>query len=472
MPMGCLWRLQDHCPVGTPRWGWVAVQLGLFFLASSALLGGILLVVGLVGATWRKGFAAYWSDGLNRVLVVVTGLLLAAATQAVSGELAWWGLFNWLPLFWGFWGWQTYVDTLEARRRCSGWLVAGTVPVLVTGLGQMVLGWQGPWAMAGDLVIWHMDPGGNPSGRLSGLFDYATITAAWLTLTWPLLLACVLQPPWRWRQRGVALVLVALHGLCMWLTASRNAWAAAVLAVPLVLGPGAWLWLLPLLLLALLPVALAVLPGVPAGLQEWARAAVPDSLWQRLTDHGFDRPPATTRLSQWSVAGRLVLERPWLGWGAAAFGTLYVLHSGFFHGHPHNLPLDLGLSFGVPVAVLLLAVPLWVVVTAVRRGMATAPMADRGWLAAFLLLASIHATDLPYYDSRINMAGWFLLAGLRAYGLATPQDGVIGLQSSTKTPDGVVKYERPFASKASRRFPPVPWRRVPVLCGVRRRRRP
>ena len=439
MPTGFPRRLQDHCPVGVPRWGWVAVQLGLFFLASSALLGGVLLAVGLVVATWCKGFAAYWSDGLNRVLLVVAGLLLAAATQAVSGSLAWWGLFNWLPLFWGFWGWQAYLNTPEARRRCSGWLVAGTVPVLVTGLGQMVLGWQGPWSMAGDLVIWHMDGGGNPAGRLSGLFDYATVTAAWLALTWPLLLACLLRPPWGWRQRGPVLVLVVLHGLCLWLTASRNAWATAVLALPLLLGPGTWAWLLPLLLLALLPVALAVLPGVPAGLQELARAAVPDSLWERLTDQGVDRPVATTRLSQWSAASQLVVERPWLGWGAAAFGTLYFLRSGFFHGHPHNLPLELGLSFGAPVALLLLAVPLWVVVTAMHRGMATAPIADRGWLAAFLLLASIHATDLPYYDARINMAGWFLLAGLRAYGLAASQRGLTGLQISSKTPDGVAR---------------------------------
>ena len=438
MLMGVLSRLQDHCPVGVPRWGWVVVQLGLFLLASSALLGGVLLAGGLAAATWRKGFAAYWRDGLNRTLLVAAGLLLAAATQGASGELAWWGLFNWLPFFWGFWGWQAYLETPAARRRCSGWLVAGTVPVVITGLGQMVLGWQGPWSMAGGLVIWHMDPGGNPDGRLSGLFDYATITAAWLALTWPLLLACLLRTPWGWR-RAAALVLPVAHGLCLWLTASRNAWGTAVLAVPLVLGPGAWVWLLPLLLLALLPTALAVLPGVPAGLQDLARAAVPDSLWQRLTDQAFDRPVATTRLSQWSAASQLVLERPWLGWGAAAFGTLYFLHSGFFHGHPHNLPLDLSLSFGVPVALLLLAVPIWVVVIAVRHGMAAASIADRGWLAAFLLLASIHATDLPYYDARVNMAGWFLLAGLRAYGLAAAQGRLTGLQISSKTPDGVAR---------------------------------
>jgi len=26
----------------------------------------------------------------------------------------------------------------------------------------------------------------------------------------------------------------------------------------------------------------------------------------------------------------------------------------------------------------------------------------------------LHATDLPFYDGRLNVAGWLLLAGLRA----------------------------------------------------------
>jgi len=29
------------------------------------------------------------------------------------------------------------------------------------------------------------------------------------------------------------------------------------------------------------------------------------------------------------------------------------------------------------------------------------------------MLAVLHASDIPMYDSRINIAGWVLLAGLR-----------------------------------------------------------
>ncbi|WP_025781171.1 O-antigen ligase family protein [Candidatus Synechococcus spongiarum] len=426
MLTACLSRLQDHCPADAPHWGWVVVQLGLFFLASSVLLGGVLLVVGLVVATWRKGFAAYCKDRMNRLLLLVAGLILVGATQAVSGGFAWLGLF-WLPFFWGFWGWQAYLETPAARRRCSGWLVAGTVPVLITGVGQMTLGWQGPWSMAGDLVIWQMDAGGNPAGRLSGIFGHANITAAWLALTWPLVLAHLLEPPLRWWKQSALLILAVLQGLCLWLTASRNGWGSLILAVPLVLaGPRSWALLLPVTLLGLIPVVLAILPVDLLGVQELARLVVPDALWQRFAAESFQgRAPGDTRLEMWGFSNQLILERPWLGWGAAAFGMLYPYFD-LGNGHVHNLPLDLAVSFGLPAALLLLAVPIHVLVTAVRHGMATASITDRGWLVAFLSLAGIHATDLPYYDVNINVAGWFLLAGLRAYGLAAPQRRLTG----------------------------------------------
>ena len=71
-------------------------------------------------------------------------------------------------------------------------LVAGTAPVILTGLGQLWWGWRGPFQALGGLIIWHLHPGGNPEGRLAGLFDYANIAGAWMALVWPLLLAALL----------------------------------------------------------------------------------------------------------------------------------------------------------------------------------------------------------------------------------------------------------------------------------------
>ena len=30
-----------------------------------------------------------------------------------------------------------------------------------------------------------------------------------------------------------------------------------------------------------------------------------------------------------------------------------------------------------------------------------------------MLLVSLHSVDMPFFDSRLNIAGWVLLAGLR-----------------------------------------------------------
>jgi O-antigen ligase len=187
-----------------------------------------------------------------------------------------------------------------------------------------------------------------------------------------------------------------------------------VLVVPLVLGPPSWPWLIPLLVLALLPVLLSVLPGVPLLLQDPARTLVPEPLWARLSDSQYagERVLASTRISQWNVALQLIGERPWLGWGAAAFSVIYPLRTGKWHGHAHNLPLELAISHGLPVAVLVVGLVLSLLVISLRRG--CSGLFDRAWWTAMFVLVLLHGTDLPFFDSRLNIAGWILLAGLRA----------------------------------------------------------
>ncbi len=387
----------------------------MVLLASSAFLAGLALLLALIlGSRGRRPPLA---DRANGVLLGAAGLMVLGCFGATSGGLAWLGLANWLPFFWGFWGFQPYLSTPAARRRVALALVAGTVPVILTGLGQLWWGWSGPFQLLGGLIIWHIKAGGNPSGRLAGLFDYANIAGAWLALAWPLTLAALLEAGRGRGRRGVVLVIAASLVAAVFLTDSRNAWGALLLAVPLVAGPASWVWLLPLLLVVVAVIGLATLPWVPAALQEPARVLVPHAIWARLIDldYGNQRPLAITRLAQWQVALGLIAERPWLGWGAAAFSVIYPLRTGHWHGHPHNLPIDLAVSHGVPAAVLVVGLVLWLLIRAARLGMAGGSLFDRAWWAAALVLVALHATDIPFYDSRINVAGWVLLAGLRCY---------------------------------------------------------
>ena len=412
-------RLLAHRPSAASPLGWRCFQLGLALLASSALLGGLLLFVALLLGSRRR--TPPLADRANAVLLAAALLMLCGCLRAESGWLAWVGLGNWLPFFWAFWGYQPYLATAAARRRAGLALLAGTIPVIITGLGQLWWGWSGPIQQLGGLLIWHLHPGGNPPGRLSGLFDYANITGSWLALTWPFALAALMQKPLRPTLRGIALLIAASLAAALFLTDSRNAWGALVMALPLVVGPATWPWLLPLLLLLVTLISLASLSGIPGLLQTPARALVPEAIWGRLSDLQFagQRPLAITRLAQWQVAVGLIAERPWLGWGAAAFSLIYPRRTGHWHGHPHNLPIDLALSHGLPVAALVVGLVLWLLIGTARRGMVRGPVFERAWWASALVLACLHTTDIPFYDSRINVAGWVLLAGLRCCLLET-----------------------------------------------------
>ena len=300
-------------------------------------------------------------------------------------------------------------------------LIFGSIPILISGFGQYLFNWYGPLELFNGLIIWFVSPGGEPLGRLSGLFDYANITAAWLAGVWPLCLASVLHPFIFGRNRAIPFILLIAFVSAMILTDSRNAWGAIFLGLPLVFGSASWSWLIPLMLICFLPVIIAVLPVFDFGIQQFARSIVPESIWMRLNDMQFvdTRPFEATRIGQWKIAFNLIFEKPWFGWGAAAFSILYPLRTGLSHGHSHNLPLELAISHGLLVSLLinifvfsLLSISYFHRIYNYSNTQKNI-IVDRAWWTSTLILICFHATDIPLFDSRINILGWILLIGLR-----------------------------------------------------------
>ena len=114
-------------------------RIGLFLLPSSALLGGLCLLAASFRGSQGRAQPIWWDRSCQPLLLAAV-LMMIGALQAQTGALAWAGLGNWLPLIWAFWALQPYVLTEQQRRDAAWMLVAGTLPVLITGFGQMLFG--------------------------------------------------------------------------------------------------------------------------------------------------------------------------------------------------------------------------------------------------------------------------------------------------------------------------------------------
>ena len=424
-------KIIDHInkfrPLESNPIGWNCFQLGLFLLPSTVLLSGLFFLVALVLGSKNRQFS-YLKDLWNFPLLIASSLMIIGCFTAYSEWLSWVGLANWLPLFWAFWAFQPYLTNSHSRRFSGLVLLAGTVPVVLTGFGQLLLGWTGPWDALGGLIIWHVVPGGQPFGRLSGLFDYANIAGAWLAIIWPFSLAALIHSFAERRNKSasffIVLAIAIAIAIAILLTDSRNAWGAFLLAIPFLYGTSTWIWLLPLFAFLVTPIFISSFPGVPLSIQEFFRFFVPQSIWERLSDIRFDRAIEATRLNQWKLAILFILEKPFLGWGAAAFSIIYTEKTGLWHGHAHNLPLELAVAHGLPASLLIIGMALKLLYESMMRGVISKKarlddklgtiLFDRAWWTATLIIIFLHAFDIPLFDSRINILSWVLLAGLRA----------------------------------------------------------
>ena len=178
----------------------IVFYIGLFLLPSALSISIIFLLISLVISTiklkknylddpWNIPFA------LSGFFLILSSLVNTFFNSHLSNynlnpSLIWVGLGNWLPFFWCFWGFQSYVDSPEKRRICGLILIAGSFPVIISGLGQSFFNWDGPFQTLFGLITWYQRPIDNIFG-LTGLFNNPNYAGSWLNSIWPFCIASV-----------------------------------------------------------------------------------------------------------------------------------------------------------------------------------------------------------------------------------------------------------------------------------------
>ena len=398
--------------------------IAIFFLPSAFLISAILLLINLFISFLRnaKGFI---KDKWNYPFLIGSLLMIISCflnsyndlnfVINLNGNLSWIGLFNWIPMFLLFWGLQPYLDSEKKRYYTALYLIIGTFPVFITAFGQYWFGWTGNDGAAlfniGGLIIWSQRPLAEGEG-MSGLFNNPNYLGSWMNIILPFCLELFLNKKRNIKKKIILAIFSSLSIVVLIFTKSRNAILGFLINIILLCSKSLTLYLAPFAFLSFLFIGLNVLQFIPTN----------------FFDGIFN---INIRFEIWGNAIKFLFEKPLFGWGPSVFSKLYEIDyfsnnwpyiDGSWYSHAHNAFIDLSLNYGLITATLITSTIMYLLFKVLKENMILEKskikisfnsFVDKAWFISAIVFITTQLFDFYYYDGRISIIFWILLAGLR-----------------------------------------------------------
>lgn len=390
-------------------------------------------LIGVIGLLWGKFRQSALDRSTNRLLLVITGLMLLSCLFAADRGEALLQLNNFLPYMLLFTVLPYLLDRTEALAGLAMDVVIATIPINLVAAVEYVL--RSPeiprWLRRTQLSRWFRS---RPHAeRAMVMFGHPNALASYLVLVLGLGLGLILYQanrnvkPKRWQKLGlyvgvgsclvgifasgsrngilVAISQLVVFGLLANPVKANLAKANLAKANPAKANPAnqlnRWIWGL----------GAIGLTGLIAGV---VRLGVGG---RSLLEIDWANDP---RVGVWRFGLNLLVQRPILGWGLGNFKLQYppgLIPEYEYIAHPHNFWLLLAVEAGIPVMILFTVLVGRIYYGAIQQLFNPAlPAADRSLTLAYVLAfwgcITFALFDVAFYDARINVMNWFLLAGL------------------------------------------------------------
>ena len=320
----------------------------------------------------------------------------------------WSDLFNWIPLFFCFWGFQSYLKTDKDKKLVANVLLISTVPVIASCIAQMWIGWYGPFTTLNGLIVWFQR---EPSySSATGLFNNPNYAGLWLASMWPLAAFNLSQ-----RKNIFLIIYLCLITYFSILTNSRNAVLGIIFSIPLIFGIKIFI-ILTFLILTLLITLFGVSNIFELDLEIYQNF-IPYRLIQKITNFDFLINKETIRIDIFRKAINYIKLRPLLGWGATLFPIIYLSSVGQRDiQHTHNISLELAFNYGLPVSLLLTTLISLILIKSFKliffeKEFKTA--INKSWFSSTIVIIIYNITDVTYYDGKFSLLIWIFLGGLK-----------------------------------------------------------
>ncbi len=403
--------MEEHLWTGfNKKYSFFIFYLGVLLLPSAFGLATILLLLSsIIGFKNNKKFF----QDKNNIAFCISSIfmIISCIVQSFNYEssgltnwetyLSWIGLTNWIPLYIFSWGFQPYLRKNEHRKRFAIALLAGTFPVLITGIGQVFFDWHGPYNILNGFIIWYSRSSEN--NVLTGLFNNANYAGAWLVIVLPISFAFLVKKE-NSLKRFISFIFIVLIITCIILTNSRSAWIGLLLGSILFFGSKSLKWIIPII------ISLVILILFSANNDQLQ--LIPKEALDEFTNFQY-----LDRFKIWSQSIRIISSNPIFGSGAASFSEIYKNNTGLDVFHSHNLIFELAVSYGLPATLFTIIPVILIIKPFIKKLLFTSNSSDllieRSLLISLIIILSMHMVDIQYFDGRISIAIWLLIAALR-----------------------------------------------------------
>jgi O-antigen ligase len=378
-------------------------------------------LVGVIGLLWVKFRHSALDQTTRNLLVGITGLLLLSCLFAADSGEAFLQLANFLPYILLFSVLPYILKGTEPLQQLALSVVIATIPINALAILEYALRHPGlpRWLKRTALSRWYR---ARPHAeRAMVMFGHPNALAGYLVLVLGLGLGLILYYSLRNRLDAPAsllarlqihpkTLLILLHVgtfsclLGIFASGSRNGLIVAV----------SQLLVFSLFTKASRAILLAGLAGLAALV---TGAAVLGIGGRSLSVVDWANDP---RVGVWQFGLDLLRQRPWLGWGLGNFKLQYppgLVPEYDYIAHPHNFWLLLAVEAGIPVLLLFTGLVGRICYRSMRQLLAESfKFPNQAILLAYLLsfwgCLAFALFDVSFYDARINVTNWVVLAGL------------------------------------------------------------
>ena len=407
--------------------GFLTLNIGIFFLFSAPAVASFFLIVSLFLSIFLFEKNPL-KDKINLIFLLISFLMILSCYffKFNSQEFLidykskyytppFISLINWIPLFFCYFGFQNYLKTKKDRFICSMSLIFGSIPILISGFGQYLFGWYGPLEFLNGLIIWYQREITIGMKGMTGLFNNANYTACALATICPIFYATFFKNKNLIFKKIISLFFIFLVIIGILFTSSRNGLLALLLGTFIFLIPlkskllsFSFLSFLSIFLLNFISNYILNTPLIP---------------FKLINKINFEALSTDPRISIWKESINYIVQNPLLGWGGNNFSSLWNSNNSFYLGHSHSVPLEISIQYGLITSTLLSGTIIFILLKSFRTIFLASNFKiinfrkdnffDRGWYSACLIILFSNTIDILYFDIRISVLCWLLLAGLR-----------------------------------------------------------